>query len=54
MLRQSLKTFAATLGVDAGALLNAAGIEATRRAEEVSVAGFVALARAAENLRASH
>ena len=42
MLRQSLKT----LGVDAAALLADAGIEETRRAEEIDVAGFVALARA--------
>lgn len=41
MLRQSLKP----LGVEAGALLAAAGIEATKRAEEVDVAGFAALAR---------
>lgn len=41
MLRQSLKS----LG-DAAALLSAAGIEATRRAEEIPVEGFVALARA--------
>jgi len=41
MLRQSLKS----LGVDAGALLAAAGIEPTARAEEISVEGFVALAR---------
>lgn len=40
MLRQSLKT----LGVDAGALLAAAGIEPTARAEEIPVGGFVALA----------
>jgi len=40
MLRQSLKS----LGVDAGALLTTAGIEETRRAEEIDVAGFVALA----------
>lgn len=40
MLRQSLKT----LGVDAGALLAAAGIEPTARAEEIPVEGFVALA----------
>jgi 16S rRNA (adenine1518-N6/adenine1519-N6)-dimethyltransferase len=40
MLRQSLKS----LG-DAGALLADAGIEETKRAEEVDVAGFVALAR---------
>jgi 16S rRNA (adenine1518-N6/adenine1519-N6)-dimethyltransferase len=42
MLRQSLKP----LGIDAGALLAAAGIEETKRAEEVDVAGFVALATA--------
>jgi 16S rRNA (adenine1518-N6/adenine1519-N6)-dimethyltransferase len=41
MLRQSLKT----LGVDAGALLAAAEIEPTARAEEIPVEGFVALAR---------
>jgi 16S rRNA (adenine1518-N6/adenine1519-N6)-dimethyltransferase len=42
MLRQSLKS----LGVDAGTLLDRAGIEPTARAEEISVEGFVALARA--------
>jgi 16S rRNA (adenine1518-N6/adenine1519-N6)-dimethyltransferase len=42
MLRQSLKS----LGLDAAALLTAAGIEPTARAEEISVAGFVALATA--------
>jgi len=42
MLRQSLKS----LGVDAGALLDRAGIDPTARAEEISVEGFVALARA--------
>lgn len=47
MLRQSLKG----LGVDAGALLAQAGIEETKRAEEVDVAGFAALARAFETLR---
>jgi 16S rRNA (adenine1518-N6/adenine1519-N6)-dimethyltransferase len=41
MLRQSLKS----LG-DAAALLDEAGIEPTRRAEEIPVEGFVALARA--------
>jgi 16S rRNA (adenine1518-N6/adenine1519-N6)-dimethyltransferase len=41
MLRQSLKS----LGVDAGALLAAAGIEPTARAEEIPVEGFVALTR---------
>jgi 16S rRNA (adenine1518-N6/adenine1519-N6)-dimethyltransferase len=40
MLRQSLKT----LGVDTGALLAAAGIEPTARAEEIPIEGFVALA----------
>ncbi len=40
MLRQSLKS----LGVDTGALLAQAGIEPTARAEEIDVAGFVALA----------
>jgi 16S rRNA (adenine1518-N6/adenine1519-N6)-dimethyltransferase len=54
MLRQSLKTFAATLGVDSGALLGAAGVEPTRRAEEIDIAGFAALARAAQALRQSH
>jgi 16S rRNA (adenine1518-N6/adenine1519-N6)-dimethyltransferase len=43
MLRQSLKS----LGRDAGALLAATGIAPTRRAEEIDVAGFVALANAA-------
>jgi len=42
MLRQSLKS----LGVDAGALLEKAGIEPTARAEEIAVDGFVALANA--------
>ncbi len=42
MLRQSLKS----LGVDAGALLERAGIEETKRAEEIDIAGFVALANA--------
>jgi 16S rRNA (adenine1518-N6/adenine1519-N6)-dimethyltransferase len=41
MLRQSLKK----LGVDAGALLEAAGIAPTARAEEIDVTGFVTLAR---------
>jgi 16S rRNA (adenine1518-N6/adenine1519-N6)-dimethyltransferase len=43
MLRQSLKP----LG-DASALLSAAGLEETKRAEEIDVAGFVALARQLE------
>jgi 16S rRNA (adenine1518-N6/adenine1519-N6)-dimethyltransferase len=42
MLRQSLKS----LGTDPMALLKAASIEPTARAEEVPVEGFVALARA--------
>lgn len=42
MLRQSLKS----LGADAPALLAAAGIDETKRAEEIGVAGFVALANA--------
>jgi 16S rRNA (adenine1518-N6/adenine1519-N6)-dimethyltransferase len=47
MLRQSLKGFAAGRGLDLAALLAAARLEPTMRAEEVDVAGFVALARAA-------
>ena len=42
MLRQSLKS----LGRDPMALLDAAAIEPTARAEEIPVAGFVALTRA--------
>src|SRR5207302_2989223 len=42
MLRQSLKS----LGADPLALLASAGIAPTARAEEIPVAGFVALARA--------
>jgi 16S rRNA (adenine1518-N6/adenine1519-N6)-dimethyltransferase len=42
MLRQSLKS----LGVNTAALLDAAGIEPTARAEKIPVEGFVALARA--------
>jgi len=42
MLRQSLKT----LGVDVSALLAAAGVEPTARAEEIPIEGFIALARA--------
>ncbi len=44
MLRQSLKA----LGHDPQALLAEIGIDGTRRAEEIDVAGFVALARAIE------
>ncbi|HEY1943837.1 MAG TPA: 16S rRNA (adenine(1518)-N(6)/adenine(1519)-N(6))-dimethyltransferase RsmA [Roseiarcus sp.] len=51
MLRQSLKSFAAQIGVDLGALMEAARLDPTRRAEEIDVAGFCALARAAEVLR---
>lgn len=42
MLRQSLKS----LGVDPLALLAQAGIDPTKRAEEIDIAGFVALANA--------
>ena len=42
MLRQSLRS----LGADAMALLDAAGIEPTARAEDIAVSGFVALANA--------
>lgn len=42
MLRQSLKS----LGVDTGRLIAAAGLAETARAEEIPVAGFVALAQA--------
>jgi 16S rRNA (adenine1518-N6/adenine1519-N6)-dimethyltransferase len=42
MLRQSLKS----LGVDVARLLEASGIEGTRRAEEIDVDGFVAMTRA--------
>ena len=42
MLRQSLKS----LGGDAPALIAAAGLDPTARAENISVAGFVALANA--------
>jgi 16S rRNA (adenine1518-N6/adenine1519-N6)-dimethyltransferase len=50
MLRQSLKSFAAGLGIDVSALLQAASLDPTRRAEEIDVAGFCALARAAKGL----
>jgi 16S rRNA (adenine1518-N6/adenine1519-N6)-dimethyltransferase len=42
MLRQSLRS----LGVDVGQLLNTAALDPTARAEDISVAGFAALARA--------
>ena len=47
MLRQSLKG----LGVDPLDLLGRANIEPTKRAEEIEVAGFVALANALEEMR---
>ena len=49
MLRQSLKG----LGVDAAELLQGAGLDPTRRAEEIDITGFIALARALEALRAN-
>jgi len=49
MLRQSLKS----IGHDPLALLAAAGIEPTARAEEIPVEGFVALARAVEAAKLS-
>jgi 16S rRNA (adenine1518-N6/adenine1519-N6)-dimethyltransferase len=42
MLRQSLRA----LGIDVGQLLVSAELDPTARAEDVSVAGFAALARA--------
>jgi 16S rRNA (adenine1518-N6/adenine1519-N6)-dimethyltransferase len=42
MLRQSLRP----LGGDTPALIAAAGLDPTARAEDISVAGFVSLARA--------
>lgn len=48
MLRQSLRP----LGVDPVLLLDAAGIEPTRRAEEVGLEGFVAMANALADARA--
>jgi 16S rRNA (adenine1518-N6/adenine1519-N6)-dimethyltransferase len=44
MLRQSLRS----LGVDPAALLSEAGLEPTRRAEEIPIEGFVALTHALE------
>lgn len=41
MLRQSLKS----LGMDTGALIEAAGLDPTARAEEIDIEGFVTLAR---------
>ena len=47
MLRQSLRS----LGVDPLALLEEAGLESTKRAEEIEVEGFVLLARAFVGLK---
>jgi 16S rRNA (adenine1518-N6/adenine1519-N6)-dimethyltransferase len=47
MLRQSLKGFAAARGLDLAGLLATADLDPTRRAEEIDVAGFAGLARAA-------
>lgn len=49
MLRQSLKP----LGVDPALLTQAAGIDPTRRAETVSIAGFVAMANRLSELKRS-
>ena len=49
MLRQSLRS----LGLDAAFLLARAGIAETRRAEELSVEEFCALARAVAEMRAA-
>jgi 16S rRNA (adenine1518-N6/adenine1519-N6)-dimethyltransferase len=48
MLRQSLKSFAASRGLDLPQWLGDAGLDPTARAEEVEVSGFAALARAAD------
>jgi 16S rRNA (adenine1518-N6/adenine1519-N6)-dimethyltransferase len=47
MLRQSLKP----LGVDAAELLNRVGIDQTKRAEEIGIEGFAALARGLSEMR---
>jgi 16S rRNA (adenine1518-N6/adenine1519-N6)-dimethyltransferase len=47
MLRQSLKS----LGVDPARLAAAADIDPTRRAETITLAGFVAMARELSNIR---
>lgn len=49
MLRQSLKS----LGVDTAKLLEASNIDGTKRAEEIAVAGFVALANNLVTMRAA-
>jgi 16S rRNA (adenine1518-N6/adenine1519-N6)-dimethyltransferase len=48
MLRQSLRALGQGLGKDPQPLLAAAGLDPTARAEEIPVAGFVALANALE------
>ncbi len=50
MLRQSLKS----LGCDPARLAAAAGVDPTRRAETIPMAGFVAMARELANIRAEH
>jgi 16S rRNA (adenine1518-N6/adenine1519-N6)-dimethyltransferase len=50
MLRQSLKSLAA----DPARLAQAAGVDATRRAETIPVSGFVAMARELANIRAEN
>lgn len=50
MLRQSLKA----LGVDPAVLAEAAGVEATRRAETIPVSGFIAMARKLTDIRSTH
>jgi 16S rRNA (adenine1518-N6/adenine1519-N6)-dimethyltransferase len=47
MLRQSLKS----LGVDPARLAQAAGVDATRRAETIPISGFVAMARELADIR---
>ena len=44
-LNLTLKGFAAARGLDLNTWLDKAGIDPTRRAEEIEVAGFVSLAR---------
>ncbi len=44
MLRQSLKSVAGSLGLDAGDVLARVGVGETKRAEEIDIADFVALA----------
>ena len=50
MLRQSLKSFAAAKSLDVAKLIDAAALAPTARAEEIDVAGFVALAREAAKM----